>query len=93
MSKESLESFNVVLAKVKRVIWGFSTTTGRMKKINEITQRKLKEKVSKDRMLIEEKYTWEKRGRYKDPKRYDDEIKVVSSVQGTAVYKGERFLY
>ena len=37
-----------------------------MKKINEILQRKLKERVSKDRIMIKEKYTWEKRGRYKD---------------------------
>ena len=91
VSEESLESFNAVLAEVKSVLRGLPTTTGRMKKINERMQGNLKEEVSKDRMMIEEKYTGAKRGKYKERKRYDDRTKVVSSVQGTAVYKGERF--
>ena len=86
MSEESLESFNAVLAEVKRVLRGLPTTTGRMKKINERMQGNLKEEVSKDRMMIEENYTGAKRGKYKERERYDDKTKVVSSVQGTTVY-------
>ena len=57
--EESLESFNAVLAKVKRVLRGSSTTIGQMKKINERMQENLKEEVSKDRMMIEDKCTEE----------------------------------
>ena len=66
MFEESLESFNADLAEVKRVLRGLSTTTGRMKKINERMQENLKEEVSKDRMMTEEKYTGATRVRYKD---------------------------
>ena len=62
-----------------------------MKKINERMQGNLKEEVVKDRMKIEKKYTGTKRGKYKARKRYDDRTKVVSSVMGTEVYKGETF--
>ena len=65
VSKESLESFNAVLAEVKRVLWELSTMRGQIKKINEKIQGNLKEEVSKDRMMIKEKYTGEKRGKYK----------------------------
>ena len=92
MSKESLESFNAVLAEVKRFLRGFLTTTGRMKKINERMQGKLKEEVSKDRMMIEEKYTGAKREKYKDHKRYDNGTKVVLSAQRTMVYKRRTIL-
>ena len=91
VSKERLESFNAVLAEVKRVLWELSTMRGQIKKINEKIQGNLKEEVSKDRMMIEEKYTGEKRGKYKEQKRYNDRTKVVLSVQGTTVYKGIRF--
>ena len=62
VSKESLESFNAVLAEVKRVLRRLSTTTGGIQKINKRMQVNLKEEVSKDRMMIEEKYTGAKRG-------------------------------
>ena len=65
VSKERLESFNAVLAEVKRVLWELSTMRGQIKKINEKIQGNLKEEVSKDRMMIKEKYTGEKRGKYK----------------------------
>ena len=65
VSKERLESFNAVLAEVKRVLWELSTMRGQIKKINEKMQGNLKEEVSKDRMMIKEKYTGEKRGKYK----------------------------
>ena len=65
MSKESLESFDVVLAEVKRVFWGLSTTTGQMKKNNERMQGNLKEKASKNRMMIEVIGTGANRGNIK----------------------------
>ena len=62
VSEESLESCNAVLAEVKRVLRRLSTTTGGIQKINKRMQVNLKEEVSKDRMMIEEKYTGAKRG-------------------------------
>ena len=47
-----------------------SSTTGRIKKINERMQGSLKEEVLKDRMMTEGKYTGAKRGRYKERKSY-----------------------
>jgi len=91
VSEESLESFNAVVAEIKKVLRSMPTTTGRMKKINERLQGNLKEEVVKDRVMIDEKYTGAKRNKYRPRKRHDDRTKVISSVVGTQTYKGETF--
>ena len=91
VSEESLESFNAVVAEIKRALRSMPTTTGRMNKINERLQGNLKGEVVKDRVMIDQKYTRVKRNKYGPRKRHNDGTKVILSVLGTQTYKGETF--
>jgi len=92
VSEESLEAFNAVLAEIKKVLRSMPVTTVRMNKINERIQGNLKQDVVKDRVMIEEKYTGAKRGKYRPRKRYDDGTKVVGLVRETRTFRGETYV-
>ena len=80
VSEESNESFNALLAEIKRVLRSMPTTMGRQNKINERLQCNLKEDVSREMDKVLTERTGKKRGKYVARKRVDDNVKVVLSL-------------
>ena len=91
VSEESNESFNGVLARVKRLLASMPATVGRVELINARTQANLKGEILEPKLIIMNAGKGSKRGPYKIRARDNEGTKIVTSVVSYVEFKGKRY--
>ena len=91
VSEESNESFNGVLAKVKRLLACMPATVGRVELINARTQANLKEEIIEPKLSIINAGQSSKRVPYKSRAASTESAKIASSVVSYMKFKGKRY--
>ena len=91
ISEESNEAFNAVLANVKRMMRSMPATVGRINKINQQTQVKLKSTVAQPGNIILDATTGKKRAPYGKRQITDGSAKLVTSIVKTVMYDDEAY--
>ena len=91
VSEESNESFNGVLAKVKRLLASMPATVGRVELINARTQANLKGEILEPKLIIMNAGKGSKRGPYKIRAPGNEGTKIATSVVSYVEFKGKRY--